>query len=87
LAIQLRITKASGDVTDHVITPVIEYAFEKYAKTGFHKAFRDNEKQTDIYWLAWECLRRSGETVKPFGDEFLESLAKVEVLDADSPNG
>lgn len=81
---KLKITRADGSVSDHQITPSIEYAFEVYAKKGFHKAFRDDEKQSDVYWLAWECIRRSGETVKPFGAEFLETLAKVEVLD-DSP--
>jgi hypothetical protein len=50
---------------------------------GFHKAFRDMERQTDVYWLAWECIRRSGETVKMFGAEFLDTLQKVEVLDDD----
>ena len=63
--------------------PRIEYAFEQYAKKGFHKAFRDDEKQSDVYWLAYECLRTSGEVVKSFGAEFLETLAKVEVLDDD----
>ena len=53
------------------------------AKKGFHKAFRDDEKQSDVYWLAWECLRTSGEVVKSYGAEFLETLAKVEVLDDD----
>ena len=85
--LKLRITRVSGEVTEHVITPVIEYAFEQYAKTGFMKAFRDHEKQSDVYWLAWECLRRDGIGVKPFGLEFLETLAKVEILDADTPNG
>lgn len=85
--LKLRITRVSGEVTDHVITPVIEYAFETYAKTGFLKAFRENEKQSDVYWLAWECLRRDGISVKPFGIEFLETLSKVELLDANDPNG
>ena len=80
---KLKITRADGSVSDHQITPSIEYAFEVYAKMGFHKAFRDMERQTDVYWLAWECIRRSGETVKPFGAEFLETLSKVEVLDDD----
>jgi hypothetical protein len=40
-------------------------------------------KQTDVYWLAYECLRTSGEVVKSFGADFLETLAKVEVLDDD----
>ena len=53
---------------------------------GIHKCFREMERQSDIYWLAWECIRRSGETVKPFGDAFLETLKGVEVLD-DDPEG
>lgn len=85
--IKLKITRATGESSEHLVTPVIEWAFEQYAKKGFHKAFRDDEKQSDVYWLAWECLRRDGVGVKPFGADFLETLAKVEVLDADSPNG
>ena len=78
---RLKITRATGEVTEHQISPRIEYAFELYAKKGFHKAFRDDEKQSDVNWLAWECLRTSGETVAMFGAEFLDTLAKVEVLD------
>ena len=84
---KLKITKASGDISEHEITPAIEYAFEQNFKAGFHKRFRDEERQSDVYWLAWECLRRSGETVKPFGEQFLDSIKKVEILEADSPNG
>jgi hypothetical protein len=39
--------------------------------------------QTSVFWLAWECLRSSGEEVKPFGAEFLDTLAKVDVLEDD----
>ena len=78
---RLKITRASGEVSEHQITPRIEYAFELYAKMGFHMAFRTLERQSDVYWLAWECLRTSGETVPMFGAEFLDTLAKVEVLD------
>jgi hypothetical protein len=80
---KLKITRANGDVTEHQITPRIEYAFELYAKMGFHKAFRDLERQTDVYFLAHECLRSAGITVPSFGAEFLDTLAKVEVLDDD----
>ena len=73
-----------GSVTEHQITPRIEWAFELYAKQGFHKAFRTEERQTDVYWLAHECLRTSGQTVPVFGAAFLDILAKVEVLE-DSP--
>ena len=85
--LKLKITKASGDISEHEISPAIEYAFEQNFKAGFHKRFRDEERQSDIYWLAWECIRRSGKTVKPFGEQFLDSIKKVEVLGADSPNG
>ena len=78
---RLKITRVTGEVTDHAITPRIEYAFELYAKKGFHKAFRDDEKQTDLFFLAHECLRAAGVTVPIFGAEFLDMLVKVEVLD------
>ena len=80
---KLKITRATGEVTEHQITPAIEYAFELHKGKGFHKAFRDDEKQTDVYWLAYECLKRAAVTIPLFGAEFMEMLAKVEVLDDD----
>lgn len=85
--LQLKITRVSGEEDTIKITPVIEFAFEQYAKKGFRKAFLEDEKQSDIYWLAWECLRRSGVSVKPFGQDFLETLESVEVEAINSPNG
>jgi hypothetical protein len=41
---KLKVTRADGSVNEYQITPAIEYAFEQYAKKGFHKAFRDDEK-------------------------------------------
>jgi hypothetical protein len=78
---RLKIKRATGEVTEHQITPRIEVAFELYAKKGFRKAFREDEKQEHLYWLAWECIRTSGETVKTYGPDFLDTLAEVEVLD------
>lgn len=84
---KLRVVRADGTESVHEITPAIEYAFEQYAKKGFYKAFREDQKQSDVYWLAWECLRRANAPdVFPFGDKFLETLRSVEVSD-DSPNG
>ena len=34
---KLKITRADGSVSDHQITPRIEYAFELYAKKAFTK--------------------------------------------------
>lgn len=80
---KLRIVRTDGSDSTHQITPAVEFAFESYAKMGLHRAFRELEMQTHVYWLAWECIRRSGETVKPFGEGFLETLVRVEVLDDD----
>ena len=87
MGVKLKITKTNGEVHEFKVTPIIEYAFEAYAKKSYAKAFIEDQKQTDVYWLAWECLRRSGATVPTFGASFLETLAKVEVIgDEENPN-
>ena len=78
---KLKITRANGEVSEHKITPGVEYAFELKRGMGISKALREDEKQSDIYWLAWECLRRANVTVPVFGIEFIDSLETVEVLD------
>ena len=80
---KLKITRATGEVTEHQITPAIEYAFELRKGKGFHKSFVEDQLQTDVYWLAYECLKRSAVTIPLFGAEFMDMLAKVEVLDDD----
>jgi hypothetical protein len=80
---KLKIVRTDGSVLEGEITPAVEYEFEQHAKMGFHKAFRDLERQQDVYFLSWVVTRRSGETVKPFGMDFIETLKSVEVLDSD----
>jgi len=79
----LKIVRNDGIELEGEITPAVEYAFELHHKVGFHRAFREQEMQGMLYWLSWEVIRRSGETVKPFGIEFIETLKSVEVLDSD----
>jgi len=76
----LKITRASGEVITLEVTPAIEYAFEKQFNNGIHKQFRDLEKQSDVYWLAWECMRQEGLTIPLFGHEFLIELKSVDVV-------
>ena len=80
---KLKVTREDGSVGEYPITPLIQYGFEIYAKKSFYKAFIEDSMQSHIFWLAWECIRRSGETVKPFGEQFIETLTSVEVLDDD----
>ena len=77
----LKVTRADGQTTEYEVTPLIEYSFENYAKKGFFKALYEDQKQSDVYWMVWEAIRRSGETVKPFGEEFIATLKKVEVIE------
>lgn len=83
---RIKVTRADGSENVFDISPAVEYAFELTQKKSFYKAFRDEEMQSHLYWVAWECVRRSGETVKPFGMDFVESLKSIEVL-PDDPNG
>ena len=80
---KLKVTRADGQVNEYEITPILEWSFENYAKKGFHKALIEDQKQSDVYWLCWEAIRRSGEVVKPFGEDFLSTLKSVEVLESD----
>lgn len=80
---KLKVTRVDGQVGEYKITPLIQYGFEIYAKKGFHKAIMEDQKQSDIYWLCWEAIRRSGETVPMFGEKFIETLAEVEILEDD----
>lgn len=80
---KLKVTRSDGAVQEFEITPVIEYSFEQHFKKGFHKSLIEDAMQSSVYWLCWEAIRRSGETVKPFGEAFLETIKGVEVLESD----
>ena len=67
------------------VTPSAEVAFEREMKGGFHKIFRDEEKNEHLYWLLHRCVKDSGDTTLGF-DEWLKSVKAVEVL-GDNPNG
>jgi hypothetical protein len=80
---QLKIVRQDGSELVGEITPAVEYAFEQHYKLGFHRAFREQEMQSMVYWLAWEITRRAGEAPKPYGESFVETLKSVEVIDSD----
>jgi hypothetical protein len=68
---KLKITRADGSVSEHKITPRIEYAFELYAKKlVFIKPLEMMRSKAMFTGLAYECLRTSGEVVKSLGQSF-----------------
>ena len=81
---KLQITFVDGKVLEGEVTPLVEYVFEQHYNMGFHKAFREEEKQTMVYWLAHEIVKRSGEPVDAKFENFLATLKNVEVLDSEN---
>ena len=80
---QLKIKFEDGKELQGEITPLMEYLFEQHYKIGFHKAFREQEMQSMVYWLAHEITKRSGEPVDARLETFIATLKSVEVLDSD----
>jgi hypothetical protein len=80
---QLNIKFSDGKEITGEITPLVEYLFEQHYKIGFHKAFREQEMQSMVYWLAHEITKRSGESVDARLETFISTLKSVEVLDSD----
>ena len=83
----IKIVKASGESLSFEVTPAIEFAFESQFNCGYVKRLQTEQRQGDFFWLAWECERRNGRTVPPFGEKYVETLKSVEVDNSDSPNG
>jgi hypothetical protein len=84
----LTITRATGEVSTHEITPLMEVAFESYFQGGLVELYTKNEKQTYKYWLAhfaWKEAKLEP-LAPPFGDEFLKLLKKVKIDFGDEPN-
>jgi hypothetical protein len=80
---RLKITRDTGVVEEYQITPAIEVEFEAYAKMGINRCFSELGRQTDVYYLCWLAIKRSGQTVAIFGESFLNTLKAVEVLEDD----
>ena len=80
---QLKVTFADGKVVQGEVTPLIEYLFEQHYKVGFHKAFREEEMQTQLDFLSHAVCKRLGEPVDARLETFIGTLKSVEVLDSD----
>ena len=76
---KLKITRTDGEVTEHDISPSVQFKFEEKEK----KSVAAIDSQSDLYLLAWFCLQVAGQTIPPFGEDFVATLDKVEVVDGD----
>ena len=55
-------------------------AFEQKYGKGLAKLLGDEQKLEHIYFLAWQVIKASGRVVKPFGDDFLDTLESAEFV-------
>lgn len=82
---RLKITTKEGKSEVVDVAPATECAFEIEFKGGFYKLLRDNERQSDLYWIAHHAMKRKGLTQLAL-DAFIDSLVEVDIV-TDSPNG
>lgn len=83
---RIKVVRADNSESIFEITPAVEYAFELTHKKSWEKAFLEENMRSHVYWVIWECVRRSGETVKPFGMDFVETIKSWDFI-FDDPNG
>jgi len=84
MRLEIKLQEGKTQILD--ITPAVEVAYEAEFKGGFYKLLRDNERQSDLYWIAHQCMKRKGLTQLEYGDAFLETLKEVDIV-TDAPNG
>lgn len=83
---RMTVTKTDGTEAEYHIGPTIITAFERQFKTGLPKAFANDQKLEHLFWLAWDSERRSGTTVPPFGDDYLDTLQDVQIEPITNPS-
>jgi hypothetical protein len=47
---------------------------------GLAKLIAEEQKLEHIYFLAWSAMKHSGRVVKPFGNDFLDTLEEVTLV-------
>lgn len=73
-----------GETFDVNVTAEAVVNWEAHFDLPFTKLFGEDAKMTYFYWLAWECVRSSGQVVKAF-DAWKKDLTSVSFPE-DKPN-
>lgn len=75
LKIKVKLTDGFEDT--YSLRPRIIVEFEQKYGKGLAKLIGEEQKLEHIYFLAWLSLRANGKVVKPFGNDFLDTLESV----------
>jgi hypothetical protein len=83
LRIRLTVERRDGTTEELPVYPSAILDFEKYAKKGILAAFSGTDILNEhLYYLAYCVERDAGNVVKPWKDDYVRTLAGVEVLEA-----
>lgn len=78
--LQIKAKTTDGVEGIYSLRPRAIVAFEQKFGKGFAKLLSEDQKLEHIYFLAWNAIKDSGKTVKPWGDSFLDTLESVELV-------
>ena len=81
--LQIQVNRKNDKSDSYPLSPRIIVSCEQKFNMGIGKAL-ESQRMEILYFLAYEAVKRSGEVLKPYGDEFLESLVSVELISDDS---
>jgi hypothetical protein len=82
---RVTVEKADGTEETYVVKPATIVAFERQFAVGLG-SLGESGRMEYVYWLAYDCEKRSGKVVKPF-DGWLDELVDVSVDEEAAPLG
>jgi hypothetical protein len=77
--LSVKVKTIDGAEVSYKLTPRIIVAFEQQFGAGMPKLLGEQQKVEHIFWLGWKAQQTSGMVVKPFGPDYLDSIASAEL--------
>jgi len=77
----VKVVLVSGEEYIFTLRPRVIVEFETKFGKGMGKLLGEDQRLEHIYYLAWALLRTNNVVVKPFGNDFLDSLKTAELVD------
>ena len=78
--LKIRVRTTDGNDATYSLRPRVIVEFEQKYQKGLAKLIAEEQKLEHIYFLAWSAMKHSGRIVKPFGNDFLDTLEEVTLV-------
>jgi hypothetical protein len=78
--LKIRVRTTDGNDETFSLRPRVIVEFEQKYQKGLAKLIAEEQKLEHIYFLAWSAMKHSGRVVKPFGNDFLDTLEEVTLV-------